>query len=188
LRAVRRWGRLLYDFDGLRTFKARFKPRAWDPIYLSYPRGRSSMGAIRDVLTAFSRGGLLGFGVQTLMRGPAVAMRLLALLLVPWTLLLALPGSAAWFPSEAWRWGWVVFDVLVIAGLYRLSERWRPRLATLLAAAMGLDALLTMVQAVTYTLPRRHGVFDLVVVSVAVLAPAIAAAILWTGRAHRRPA
>ena len=42
LRAARRLGRALYDFDGLRAFKAKLAPRAWDPIFLAYPPGRSA--------------------------------------------------------------------------------------------------------------------------------------------------
>lgn len=186
LRAFRRWGRLLYDFDGLRAFKGRFKPRAWDPIYLSYPPGRSSWGAIIDTLTAFSRGGLLAFGARTLLRGPAIAMRLLAVLLVPWTLLLSLPVSRAWFPSVACQWGWVIFDVAVCVTLYRLSERWHPRLAVVLASAIALDAVLTLFQAIFYDLPRHREPLDLVVMLVAVLAPTAAATLLWIGRAHRQ--
>jgi phosphatidylglycerol lysyltransferase len=185
LRAVRRWGALLYDFDGLRAFKAKFKPRAWDPIYLSHPAGQPAWAAVRDTLTAFSRGGLLAFGARTLLRGPAVAMRALAVLLVPWTLLLALPVSREWFPSEACRWGWVAFDVAVCVALYRLSERWRPRLAAVLMAAIGLDAVLTLLQAVLFDLPRHRAPLDRLVTLAAVLAPAAAAALLWAGRVHR---
>src|SRR5690606_16762398 len=80
LRAARRWGRLMYDFDGLRAFKAKFTPSAWEPIYLAHPRGRSAALAVVDALAAFARGGLLRFGIQTLLRGPAIVMRLLAVL------------------------------------------------------------------------------------------------------------
>lgn len=186
LGAIRRWGALLYDFDGLRAFKAKFKPRAWDPIYLAYPERGSAWVAVRDTLTAFSRGGLLAFGARTLLRGPAVAVRALAVLLVPWTLLLALPTSRSWFPSEAIRWGWVAFDVAVCVALYRLSERWRPRLAALLLAAIGLDAALTLLQTLAFDLPRHHTPLDLGVTLAAVLAPVTAALLLWAGRAHRR--
>ena len=188
LRVVRRVGASLYDFDGLRAFKAKFKPRAWDPIYLSYPRGASGWRAMLDTLTAFSRGGLLGFGVRTLLRGPAIVFRTLAVLLVPWTLLLALPMSAPWFPSEAWRWSWIGFDVLVAVALYRMSEWRHPRLADLVAGAVTLDAILTFWQAVAFDLPRRRSSADLAVILVAVLAPTAAAFLLWNARAHRRSA
>src|SRR5260221_589502 len=85
LRAARRLGRSLYDFDGLRAFKAKFKPRTWDPIFLSYPADRNSIGALADTLTAFARGGLLRFGLETFLRGPAIVVRALAPLLVVWT-------------------------------------------------------------------------------------------------------
>jgi len=69
LRLARWLGGPLYDFDGLRAFKAKFRPRTWDPIYLSYPPGRTAVGALFDTLTAFSRGGLLRFGLETVVRG-----------------------------------------------------------------------------------------------------------------------
>jgi phosphatidylglycerol lysyltransferase len=137
-------------------------------------------------LKAFARGGLLGFGIRTLLRGPAIAMRVLAVLLVPWTILLALPVSRSWFPSEAVRWGWVTFDVVVAVALYRLSERWRPRLALALTAATALDAALTVWQAIAFDLPRHYTVIGMGIIALAVLAPTLAAGLLWTGRSHRR--
>lgn len=77
LRLARRVGRGLYDFDGLRMFKAKFAPRAWDPIYLAHPPGTSGLLAVCDALRAFARGGLTRFGVETLSRGPAAVARLL---------------------------------------------------------------------------------------------------------------
>ncbi len=186
LAAVRRWAAPLYDFDGLHAFKAKFRPRAWDPIHLSYPPGASAWLAMIDTLTAFSRGGLLAFGVRTLLRGPAVAVRALAALLVPWTLLLALPVSRRWFPSDACRWAWVGFDAAVCALLFRLSDRWTPRLAALLTGAIALDAALTLLQAVLYDLPRFRAPLDLAVILAAVLAPVSAVLLLWAGRLHRR--
>ena len=137
-------------------------------------------------MSAFARGGLFAFGMRTLMRAPAVVMRVLAVLLVPWVLLLASPLSAAWFPSNAWRWGWVGFDVVVGVALYRLSERWHPRLADVLASAITLDAAVTLVQAVAFDWPRHKNPLGAAVIVVAVVAPTFAAALLWSGRAHRR--
>jgi phosphatidylglycerol lysyltransferase len=185
LRAARRWGKALYDFDGLRAFKAKLRPRAWDPIYLSYPPGRSGFVAMFDTLTAFSRGGLLRFGVETLLRGPAIVMRVLAVLLLGWTALLALPGAAPWFPSPAWQWGWVGFDIVLAASLLALSYRWRAGLADLLATAVTADAVVTLGQAILYDLPRRRGWLDVAVAAIAVCAPTVAAILLWNARAHR---
>lgn len=189
LRAARRLGRALYDFDGLRAFKAKLAPRAWDPIYLAYPpsRRRSWRGAlaVADTLTAFARGGLLRFGAETLLRGPAIVVRALAVLLILWTALLALPSSAHWFPSPAWQWGWVAFDVAVGASLLALAQRWRPRLASALAWAITADAAVTLIQAIIYDLPRRRGAVDVLVIAVACAAPAFAAFLIWNARAHR---
>jgi phosphatidylglycerol lysyltransferase len=185
LRAARRWSKSLYDFDGLRAFKAKLKPRAWDPIYLSYPAGRSGFVAMFDTLTAFSRGGLLRFGIESLLRGPAVVMRLLAVLLLVWTMLLALPGAARWFPSPAWQWGWVGFDIVLAVSLLALSYRWRAVLADVVATAVTADALLTLGQAIVYDLPRRRGWLDIAVAVVAICAPSVAAVLLWNARVHR---
>lgn len=185
LRAARRWGKALYDFDGLRAFKAKLKPRAWDPIFLSYPRGRSGFTAMFDTLTAFSRGGLLRFGFETLLRGPAIVMRVLAVLLLLWTAMLALPGAAPWFPSPGWQWGWVGFDIALAASLLALGYRWRAGLADALATAVTADAMLTLIQAIAYDLPRRRGLADVAIAAIAIAAPSVAAFLLWNARVHR---
>ncbi|HEY3801095.1 MAG TPA: DUF2156 domain-containing protein [Kofleriaceae bacterium] len=185
LRAARRAGNALYDFDGLRAFKAKLKPERWDPIFITYPPGGSGIVTIYDTLRAFAHGGLLRFGVATLLRGPAVVMRVLAGLLVIWTLLLALPVSARWFPSVAWQYGWVGFDVVVAGALFALSHRWRRGLASLLTSIITLDAVVTLGQALAFDVPDRRGPFDVFVLAVAVAAPTVAAIMLWHARAHR---
>jgi len=185
LRAARRLGRALYDFDGLRAFKAKFKPRVWDPIFLAYPPSKSAFVAVADTLAAFARGGLLRFGLETFLRGPAIVVRTLAVLLIAWTVLIALPTSTRFFPSPAWQWGWVGFDLALGAALLALAGRWRQPLADLVATAVTLDAAVTIGQVVFFDLPKRHGVLDIVVVVIAMLAPTIAAFMLWNARAHR---
>jgi phosphatidylglycerol lysyltransferase len=184
LRAARRLGRSLYDFDGLRAFKAKFKPRAWDPIYLSYPGGHS-VRAVADTLTAFAHGGLLRFGLETFLRGPAIVVRALSVLLVIWTVLLALPASAHYFPTRACQWGWVGFDIALAIGLFSLAYRWRQPLADIIASVVTADAVVTIVQAFVYDFPHRRGALDVVVIVIAMLAPTVAALLLWNARAHR---
>ncbi|HSD91178.1 MAG TPA: DUF2156 domain-containing protein [Kofleriaceae bacterium] len=184
LRAARKIGRALYDFDGLRAFKAKLKPRSWDPIFLSYPNGQNSVAAIVDTLTAFSRGGLLRFGVKTLLRGPTIVVRALATLLAAWTIIIALPTSARWFPSAACQYGWVAFDIGIFVALFMLSRRWMPRLATVVAAAITCDAVVTIGEAALFNIPHRRSLFDLAVITVAILAPTLAAIVLWNARAR----
>ena len=185
LRSARRVGRVLYDFEGLRAFKAKLAPSSWDPIFLSYPPGGSSIRAVVDTLTAFARGGLLRFGIETLLRGPAIVIRLLAALLVVWTCLLALPSSAAWFPSPVWQYGWVAFDVVLGAALFVLAARWRQPLADIVAVAVTADAAVTLGEALVFNAPRIGGAVDALVVTTAVAAPAFAAVLLWNARVHR---
>jgi phosphatidylglycerol lysyltransferase len=184
LRIARKLGRALYDFDGLRAFKAKLKPKSWDPIYLSHPQKQHPITATIDTLTAFSRGGLLRFGVATLLRGPTIVVQTLAALLVLWTLILALPITSRWFPTPIWQYGWVAFDVAAFVGLFVLSRRWRPRLATLLASAITADALVTLLEGLLWNVPHRRSALDFLVIAVAVAAPTFAAIVLWNARAR----
>jgi lysylphosphatidylglycerol synthetase-like protein (DUF2156 family) len=68
LRFARWAGRPLYDFAGLRAFKAKLRPHAWEPIYLCAAPGRSRMLALRDSLRAFAGGSLVVFAGRTLFR------------------------------------------------------------------------------------------------------------------------
>jgi lysylphosphatidylglycerol synthetase-like protein (DUF2156 family) len=68
LRLVRRWARPLFNFEGLRAFKAKLGPREWDAVHLAYPHGRSALGALHDGLSAFARGRPLRFARRSLLR------------------------------------------------------------------------------------------------------------------------
>ncbi len=68
LRLARSCASPLYDFEGLRRFKAKLAPARWDPIYLSYPPRGTGTIALLDTLNAFARGRLLRFAAQTLRR------------------------------------------------------------------------------------------------------------------------
>jgi phosphatidylglycerol lysyltransferase len=187
LRLARRSGGGLYDFEGLRAFKAKLRPAAWSSIYLSYPRAQGAARTMRDVLTAFARGGLLRFGVATLLRAPAVLVQLLALLLVPWTALLALADTSRWFPSRGAQLGWIAFDLALAAALVRLGRRWRAGLDVALALLVSLDAALTTVEAATFNLRRTSlAPLDLIVSLLAVAGPTLAAWTLWRGVAKDR--
>jgi len=179
-----RWGAALYDFAGLRAFKAKLKPERWDPIYIAFQMRTSGWLALYDMLKALARGNLLRFGIETVLRGPAVVLRALSLFLVPWTVLLAAADSAHWFPSPWIKWGWVGFDLLLTAALLRLSTRWDERLGIAVAAAATFDAVATTVEAIGYNWPRASTWQDACVIVISMLAPVLAAIILW--RAHAR--
>ncbi|MFL5322183.1 MAG: bifunctional lysylphosphatidylglycerol flippase/synthetase MprF, partial [Myxococcaceae bacterium] len=80
LRVARRGARPLYDFKGLHRFKAKFRPQSWEPLFLSFPPHGSGTAALYDSLNAFARGGFVRFGLETLSRGPTLAIQLLAVL------------------------------------------------------------------------------------------------------------
>jgi phosphatidylglycerol lysyltransferase len=178
LRLARRATAALYNFEGLHAFKAKLKPRAWDPIYLAHPEGSSAAIALADALGAFARGRLVRFGLIALLRAPELSLRASALLLVPWTVFLA-RAPVRWFPSPAVHWGWVAFHVLLAAALFQLGARFRPQLATALAAALTAGAALTLRQALSFDLLRAGRSVDVAVLAIAVLAPLATALLLW---------
>lgn len=161
LRACHRWLGSLYGFEGVRAFKARFRPDRWTPQYVVAVPPPAGLRAFQAVLTAFAGGGLLAFGADTvrrlLERVPAGVwaggLRALAWLLVPWTLLLARIDGARWFGDVAIQRAWVAFDATLAVALLllaRLVAQRRPAakaLGMLLAGATLGDFLLSTVQA-----------------------------------------
>jgi len=179
LRLARRTGLPLYDFRGIHSFKAKLRPQSWSPIYISYPAGQTGIATVIDALAAFSRGGLLRFGTRTLLRRPGVLIQALALVLVPWTALIACADAHRWFPSPAVKWAWVGFDAALAPALSSLARRWRRGLDTLLAGLVTADAALTAIQLATWNL--RHGprgALTWIVGAISVMAPSLAAALL----------
>ncbi len=80
--------RFLYDFRGLRRFKEKLGPRAFEPVYMTYPSAQSAFVSTVAGLHAFAKGGFVVFGLRTLSRRP----RLLALA----CLAVALVVAAVW--------------------------------------------------------------------------------------------
>jgi phosphatidylglycerol lysyltransferase len=173
----------LYDFRGVRAFKSKFRPAEWSPIFLSHPRGESAVVALYHSLSAFAQRGLLSYGFSTLLRGPDIVLRALALLLLPWSALLGSLETERWFPSAAVQWAWIAFDLALALALWLLTRRFRRWLSALLVGLVMADTLLTAIEAAVFNLPRASPSAALWVL-VGVLAPGFACVVLW--RSHRR--
>ena len=186
LRFARRAGRTLFDFEGLRSFKAKLHPTRWDRVFVSFPPGVSGARALGDLLTAFAPGGLLRFGFRTLLHGPYLLVRLLALLLIPWTVVLAGSDASRWFPHPVIKWAWVTFDAALILGFGALQRRGRARLARGLMTAVAADAVLTLFEACGWNAPRTTGLADGTLLALATTGPLIALAILSRVQARAR--
>lgn len=151
----------LYGFATLRTFKGRFRPDAWTPQLLVASPPPIGAGAIHAVLRAFAGGGLLSFGMDTArrvvssIRRPvwAALLAVLAALLVPWTVMIALADGPRWFGDPSIQAAWVAFDAAMVCAFGGLSwavsrgHRASLPIATGLLGAAATDALLTTVQA-----------------------------------------
>lgn len=174
----------LYDFRGVRAFKSKFRPAEWSPIFLSHPRDQSAAVALYHSLSAFAQRGLFSYGVSTLLRGPDIVLRALAVLLLPWSALLAFLDTGRWFPSPAVQWAWIAFDLALAVALWLLTRRFRRWLSRLLVGLVMADTLLTALQAVLFNLARVSSGSAAMGVLVGVLAPGFASVVLF--RSHRR--
>lgn len=179
LRFIRRLSKPLYNFDGVRAFKARLRPARWVAQHLAFPREMHPLWAIRDTLSAFATGGFLRFGLETLSKQRRLVVLVLGSLLVPWTLLLA---TEPWFPSAEIQAAWVIFDLGLSAALVSLFWRWRPKLASLLAFVTAMDAVLTIVQVAYWNAPRAHGIWAWTTLFISVAAPIVATSFLLYAR------
>lgn len=182
LALTRHYTTRLYNFPGVRSFKEKLKPARWEPVYLAHPRGELGLLAMRDVLAAFAPDGLVRFGLETLVHQRTLATFALALLLVPWTLALALVDTATWFPSRALQLAWTAFDVLLIVLLFALVRRWRAGLAAVVGALTMLDALLTMLQVLFWNVWTARGPLAWPLLFVGCAGPLLAATFFWSTR------
>ncbi len=182
MRRIRDHTRWLYDFEGLRSFKAKLQPHSWHPVYLAYPARERGMRAVIDTLEAFARGSFFRFGWRTLVHRAALVTRWLALLLVPWIAIMALAPTRPWFPSRLTQIGWVTYDLLLFVMLQMLASRWSRRLAQGLAAAALFDFTLGSVQLLAHNVLHLAGTAAWLIAGAAVAAPLGVAAFLWSAR------
>ena len=175
----------LYDFEGLRAFKSKLRPDGWAPIYLAYPNPQSTLMAIYDTLSAFSRGRPFRFGAAAMLTATPFTLRMLSLLLVIWTALLAARGRR-WFRTSAVHIGWIAFDIGLTAVLFGLSRRWRQPLAIGAALALAGDSAVTLREAARLRQRGLRRKTDSFILGAAVLAPLLAVAVLAGGILRHR--
>lgn len=145
LRAVRLLARGLYDFRGLQRWKQKLRPQRWRDAWLAAEPRVATLRALHDVARAFAGEPLWRFALRTALRAPPALLRLFAIGLAPWLLLLAaVPGE--WLPAPWVRYVWLGFDLLLLPLLLRLARRWRQPLGVLLAIAMTVDAVASLAQ------------------------------------------
>lgn len=179
LQRVRRVASPFFNFVGLEAFKARLRPSHWDDIWLVHVEGTSPVRALLDALTAFAGGSLWRFGWRTLRRGPPPVLALMAALLVPWTVVLALLDTTRWYPAPWMQLGWVAFDAVLCVLLAELSRRWHRALGAFTATLITLDALVTGAQAMTWYGPRVASAWDALWLVIATVAPTVASVVMW---------
>jgi lysylphosphatidylglycerol synthetase-like protein (DUF2156 family) len=172
----------LYNFPGVRSFKEKLRPKLWEPVYLAYPRGEFGVLAMRDTLAAFASGGLIRFGLESLVHQRTLATFVLASLLVPWTIALAFMETATWFPSRGIQHAWTLFDALLIVLMGTLVLRWRAPVATLVVVLTTLDALLTTLQFLFWNIWTTRTLGGWILVLLGCTGPLLAATFFWSTR------
>jgi phosphatidylglycerol lysyltransferase len=143
LRCTRAISSPLYDFSGLRRFRARLQPSCWKPVWLVWDRGPVLL-VLLDVLRAFAGGRLVGFASRTILNHPNGPPWAVGLPLAGWIVLLAGMavtghGAILGFAATA-LWGWIAFDILLAMFLFRAARRPRPPLLGCLTVAAAFDA------------------------------------------------
>jgi hypothetical protein len=201
---VPRWMRMarelslpLYDFDGLRAFKGRLHPERWEPVWLVTSGGRGGRAgmwmrqllALLDSLRAFAGGSLLRFGLRSLLLHPSGPPWILALPLLPWTLLLmllAVSGATELLAfSRGALAGWAVVDVALVALLFRAARRPGVSLLMVATLAAAIDAALSVLH--LGAVGRGHTAWQAGLRAIATLAPVVGTLVLgWAAWvAHR---
>lgn len=145
LRAARALTSPLYDFRSLRSFKQRLHPERWQPSWLVHPR-RRVLRALLASLRAFAGGSVLRFAIRSLFRHPSGLPWLLAVPLIPWTILLAAlaagDGALLGFSRPVLAM-WVAWDASLAWLLFRTARHPRRDRLLTLAGAATIDASLS---------------------------------------------
>ncbi|MBK8173368.1 MAG: DUF2156 domain-containing protein [Sandaracinaceae bacterium] len=179
LKWIRELARPLYDFGGVHAFKNKLRPDGWEPLFLLTPTRDARWPALVESLRAFARGSLASFALQTFVRGPPFVLAGLVALLALWIPVLAIAPSAEWFPAPWVQWSWVGFDVLLVVLLATLARHYTHWLGVLCASLVSLDAAVTLVEALSFNVPRLDSVVGVAGTVVACAGPLLAASALW---------
>jgi phosphatidylglycerol lysyltransferase len=190
LKMVKRIGGCFYNFEGLHTFKSRFRPQTWTDMHIVTIGKSTSIMDLLAVGKVLANGSIISFikrsALMRTKRTSAATWRwvLISLLapLIPWTVLLASCDGDYWLGSVSIQWAWVTFDVLLGLGLMglinRLGTKTVNQFALILAGTTLADSILSTVQALS--LHNQVEGFAQLFVGAGVFGPALATLTLLT--------
>ncbi len=191
LRAAAIVMRPLYDFEGLRRFRARLSPQRWAPVWLVWDRGPAAL-VLLDVFRAFANGRLVRFAWRSLTQHPNGPPWAVAVPLVPWTLWLA--GLVLTHRTDVLGYSrvaltaWVCFDVWLCAALFRAARRPRVNVLAALGLAATADAAVSIAH--LWSTGLDHGILIPLARVAATIGPLVGACALgyaaWRAHVRRR--
>jgi phosphatidylglycerol lysyltransferase len=183
--------RPLYDFEGLRRFRARLSPQRWAPVWLVWDRGPAVL-MLLDLFRAFARGRLVRFAWRSLTQHPNGPPWAVAVPLVPWTFWLAglvvTQRTDVLGYSRAALTAWVCFDVWLCVSLFRAARRPRANVLTALGLAAAADAAVSVAH--LWSTGLDHGILIPLARVAATIGPIVGACALgyaaWRARVRQR--
>ena len=186
LRLARRAGRGALRLRGPARVQGQAAPGALgSDLSRRFPHDIGPARAVVDVLAAFARGGLLRFGLATLLRGPALVVRAARGAARAVDGAARLRRSARLVPAPAVKWGWVASTCCSPSRSSRCAAL-AAGLARVLAAAIAADAVVTALEAIWWNVPRATDGAARSLLMLAALAPIVAVAVLSAAVRRRR--
>jgi hypothetical protein len=178
-RILRRITRGLYDFRGLRTFKEKLSSVKFEPVYILYPAEQNKLLTLLDVVRAFIPQGMLSFGFTTLLRIPPTLCGLFVFTTLMWTALLAQMDTTLWFPSRTIHTFWVLFDLFLVYGFWKLFRHNSNKTLLLLTCIISLDVILTLIQIYVFNYFQPYSYEQYAILLLGIFAPLMTAVLFW---------
>lgn len=176
---IRTFTRGLYDFQGLRFFKQKIPTIQFQPLYIVTPQQQGFWVTLKDIAQAFVPQGWISFLFRTLFRLPSPLIQFFIYGGLIWVILLTQMNTLLWFPSFKIKCAWVVFDLFMIYGLWKIQYKIQKNILYFLAVGGTLDTFLTLVQITFFNRFYIYKWWYFVVFSLGILAPAITSILLW---------
>ncbi|MET0287536.1 MAG: DUF2156 domain-containing protein [Polyangiales bacterium] len=186
LQWLRRLTGEFYNYDGLRKFKGKLGPAAWQPVYLVYPKRDLTLLALLDAARAFMPGGVLAFAWNSAIQRATDSARWLAYGSMIWTSAFAWLSQDHWFASAEAKLARVGLDVLTIGGLLLLGKGMRRARALAVSLLTMFTFAASCLQLAAGGAARIEGPLEWTMVAIGTLGSLLTSLFLFAARDRER--